>query len=92
MNTRKDEQLLDFSDNFEISGQIFFWLLSSTVFGIVFFSLFTTDQPVISTIFGGLIAAFATLMASPLTALAAAFLGGILSGLLCWTEKSKTAA
>ena len=92
MNTRKDEQLLDFSANLEISGQIFFWLLSSTVFGIVFFSLFTADQPVISTIFGGLIAAFATLMASPLTALAAALLGGILSGLLCWTEKSKTAA
>ena len=92
MNTRKDEQLLDFSDNFEISGQIFFWLLSSTVFGIVFFSLFTADQPVISTIFGGLIAAFATLMASPLTALAAALLGGILSGLLYWVGKSNTTA
>ncbi|CWO40608.1 TPA: hypothetical protein WI661_000410 [Neisseria meningitidis] len=92
MHKRKDEQPLDFSDSFEISLQIFFWLLSSTVFGIVFFSLFTADQPVISTIFGGLIAAFATLTASPLTALAATLLGGILSGLLCWTEKSKTAA
>ena len=91
MNTRKDEQL-DFSDSFQISGQIFFWLLSSAVFGIVFFSLFTAEQPVISTIFGGFIAVFAALMVSPLTALAAALLGGILSGLLCWAEKSKTAA
>lgn len=45
MHKRKDEQPLDFSDSFEISLQIFFWLLSSTVFGIVFFRCLLPINP-----------------------------------------------
>lgn len=78
-----------FFEGLNAFGWFFSVLISIGIFGYVFLGLFSTEQPIFSTIFALFAGAVAAALASPITAATGFLFASIISGALATANRLK---